>query len=70
MSNGTPNNDWASKVTFIRLRDIIEIVPISRATVYRLAKNGQFPKPIRLGSSSLWVEAEVQAWLSERMANR
>jgi predicted DNA-binding transcriptional regulator AlpA len=40
----------------------------------RLARAGQFPKPIKLGdaekSAVRFIEAEIDAWLQDRMARR
>jgi prophage regulatory protein len=30
-------------------------------------KAGAFPKPIKIGSASLWVHSEVDAWIAERI---
>ncbi|ENR0238644.1 TPA: AlpA family transcriptional regulator [Klebsiella aerogenes] len=35
---------------------------------YKLIKDGEFPKPIKLGRSSRWLESEVEAWLQKRIA--
>ncbi|EJD6091712.1 MULTISPECIES: helix-turn-helix transcriptional regulator [Enterobacterales] len=35
---------------------------------FKLIKNGQFPKPVKLGRSSRWRKSEVEAWMQERMA--
>ncbi|WP_448196002.1 helix-turn-helix transcriptional regulator [Raoultella planticola] len=34
---------------------------------YFLIKNGEFPKPIKLGRSSRWLQSEVDAWLQQRI---
>lgn len=34
---------------------------------YFLIKNGEFPKPIKLGRSSRWLQSEVEAWLLQRI---
>ena len=34
---------------------------------YKLIKDGEFPKPIKLGRSSRWLQSEVEAWLQERI---
>ena len=34
----------------------------------KLIQDGQFPKPIKFGSSSRWFRSEVDAWLQERIA--
>ncbi|MFP5594398.1 helix-turn-helix transcriptional regulator [Kluyvera sp. 142486] len=34
---------------------------------YKLIKDGAFPKPIKLGRSSRWLQSEVEKWLRERI---
>lgn len=55
----------------LRLREVETRTGLRRATLYRRAKEGTFPKPIRLGgNSSGWIESEVDAWLNERITER
>jgi len=34
---------------------------------YFLIKKGEFPKPIKLGRSSRWLQSEVESWLQQRI---
>lgn len=34
---------------------------------YKLIKDGEFPKPIKLGRSSRWLQSEVEVWLQQRI---
>ncbi|HHA1281875.1 TPA: helix-turn-helix transcriptional regulator [Enterobacter asburiae] len=34
---------------------------------YKLIKDGEFPKPIKLGRSSRWLQSEVETWLQQRI---
>lgn len=34
---------------------------------YKLIKDGDFPKPVKLGRSSRWLKSEVENWLQERI---
>ena len=35
----------------------------------RLAKQGRFPKPIKIGARAAgWLEAEIEEWLAQRIA--
>lgn len=34
---------------------------------YKLIKDGEFPKPIKLGRSSRWLQSEVERWLQARI---
>ena len=55
----------------LRLKDVLEKVGVSKATAYRLMKEAHFPTPITLGGNSVgWIEAEVDAWIEARMAQR
>ena len=46
----------------------------SEAHIMRLAKQGNFPKPVRLGNSPQhavrFLKSEVDAWIAERVAER
>lgn len=35
---------------------------------YKMIQLGKFPKPIKLGRSSRWLESEIEAWVKERIA--
>lgn len=40
---------------------------ITRTTIYRLMRTGQFPEPIRIGPRSVrWPASEIEAWLESR----
>ena len=51
----------------IRLPLVKSMVGLGRSSIYDKIKQGEFPKQIKLGRSSGWVEAEVQAWISEQI---
>lgn len=56
---------------FIRLKKVIEMTGLSRPTVYRLIKQGKFPKQVKLGErSAAWLLEEVEQWMKERLAER
>jgi prophage regulatory protein len=58
--------------TLIRFRTLQQrgIIP-NRVTLKRRIDRDGFPKPIRLGENSVaWIEAEVDAWLQARAAER
>ena len=39
--------------------------------ISRLEKAGRFPKRVKLGPNAVgWIEAEVDGWIKERMAER
>jgi len=51
----------------IRTTEVLEIVSISRSTLWRKVQSGEFPAPVELGSnSSGYFEHEVLEWLNSR----
>lgn len=45
---------------FLRLRDVLAILPISRTSFYDGIKLGLYPQPIKLGKrTSVWCEHEI-----------
>ena len=39
---------------FLRIEEVLKIIPISRATLYRIAKKEKLLKPLKVGGSSFW----------------
>jgi prophage regulatory protein len=57
--------------TLILSAKISELIPYSQNHLRRLEAKGQFPKRIRIGENRVaWVEAEVEAWIEERINAR
>ena len=55
--------------TILRKNETSRRVGLSIRQLERLESAGQFPRRIRLsGNSAGWVEADVAAWLSARIA--
>lgn len=52
---------------FLRLAEVQAMVGLSRSQVYALAQAGDFPRPVKLGSSSRWSLKAVQAWMVEQV---
>src|SRR5687767_1259580 len=51
----------------LRLPEVIEATGLSRPTIYRLERKGEFPKRRRLGVNSVgWVEEELAVWIRGR----
>jgi len=53
-------------LVLMRIPQILEIIPISRATFCSMVKKGEFPKPIKIGRSSLWTREQVQAYMRQK----
>ncbi|UNK24192.1 helix-turn-helix transcriptional regulator [Yersinia intermedia] len=66
MNTSTPSllNDQLVDMTFITT-----YTNCSDKWFYKLISEGQFPKPIKLGRSSRWLESEVEAWMQQRITD-
>lgn len=54
----------------IRLPEVLERVSLKKTKVYSLIAEDDFPRPVKLGSASAWVETEIDQWLAERACAR
>jgi len=55
----------------IKLNEVKRKTGLSRSSVYRLAKTGEFPQPIKLGErASGWLESEINGWIDSRIEQR
>ncbi|WP_363800041.1 AlpA family transcriptional regulator [Lysobacter firmicutimachus] len=54
----------------IRIREVCDRVGLSKSTIYDRIGRGDFPKPVPLGTIVAWVEAEIDRWIEERIADR
>lgn len=51
----------------LRQKEVIRLVGVTRVTLWRWARQGHFPKPVRLvGPSIAWRRSDVAAWLDSR----
>lgn len=72
----------STKLRLLRIKEVLLRLGYSRSTVYlRLDPKSpyydpSFPRPVKLSvhangrGAVAWVEAEVEAWVAERMASR
>lgn len=44
-------------------KDVLATAKISRTTLWKMIKDGRFPKPIKIGSALRWKPETVQTWL-------
>ena len=57
-------------IRFLRLPEVEARTGLARPTIYARMAAGTFPQPISLGGRAVgWIEAEVEEWMHERIAN-
>lgn len=63
----TPDDIDLINDKLIDMKTIVAFTSMSDKWFYKLMENGLFPKPIKQGRSSRWLESEVKAWLLARI---
>jgi len=60
-------NNLDTQVLVVRMSRLVEMIGLSRSTIWKLLSEGKFPKPIRLGSRSIaWRINDIEEWLQSR----
>ena len=51
-----------TETTFLRLPQVLAIIPISKSAWWQGCKDGRYPKPIKLGPrTTVWRSADISA---------
>ncbi len=51
---------------FLKISEVVDLVGVSRATIYRMIDSGAFPRPVRVSAMRVvWVKAEIDAWMRD-----
>ena len=50
----------------IPIDDVLSLIPVSRATLYREMQRNDFPKPVRMGRRVMWDSDEIASWVESR----
>ena len=54
----------------MRIPEVVRVTGLSKTTIWRRVKSGDFPAPVRLGSLATrsvgWRESEIREWLDSR----
>jgi len=58
------------EIGFMRLRDILEIFPVSKSTWWAGVKTGRFPKSVKLGErTTVWRVEDIRQLIESYKAN-
>ena len=65
------NSPETRPTRILSIKDVRARVPYSSVQICRKERAGEFPGRVRLGANRVgWVEAEVEAWLNSKLAER
>ena len=72
-------NEKSSTIThnqttrLIRIREVMDLVGLSKSHIYYLAAQGKFPKRVSLvpgGTSVAWLESEIEDFINQQIKAR
>lgn len=71
MSDKIQSNIHTTPAEFLRIKDVLKFVPVSRSTVLRKSESGDFPKPIKLSAAiTVWRTQDVRDWIAKTSQNQ
>ena len=63
-------NTASTSSKFLNFKQVSDRIGLSRSPLYRRIREGTFPKPVKLGAMSRWVESEIDAWMAAQVNAR
>lgn len=54
----------------ISLKEVMKITGRRTTFIYDRIKKGEFPRQVKMGSRSGWIESEVVEWVEQRIRER
>lgn len=58
----------ANTLRFLRRPEVSHLTGMSRSQIYKLAKDGSFPRPIQLSARAVaWNLSDVTRWMDDRV---
>ncbi len=58
------NNHLTTRQSFLRLPQILEITGLGKTKIYGMIKLNQFPAPKKIGRVSVWLNSDIENWLT------
>lgn len=56
--------------SLISIQQVIDQTGVGRTTIYALIKLDDFPRPVKVGNASRWVQEEISDWIRTLMLKR
>lgn len=59
---------FGEKMKILRLAEVIKMTGLSRSTIYKLMKDGEFVLSVKISTKSVgWLDFEVLNWMESRL---
>lgn len=60
------NQNNLPETGFLRLPDVLKLIPIGKSTWWQGVKNGKFPKPVKLGErTTAWRVEDIKNLIND-----
>jgi prophage regulatory protein len=53
-------------IKLLSRKDVLERVPLSYATIWKMMRDGKFPRSRDIGGKCAWIEREIDKWIADR----
>ena len=63
------NNDAAAEqptLVFLSKAQVLQKIPVTAPTLWAWVRQGKFPRPRAIFNKTVWIAAEVDAWMQAR----
>ena len=55
------------KGRLLTMKEVLDLIPYSQPHIYRLIREGEFPRQIRLGPNRVaWFESDILEWIEKK----
>lgn len=62
------NDVQAKPQRLLNMKEVIDRVKLSKATIYKRISDGEFPRQISIGGKRVaWLESEIDEWIVEHV---
>ena len=53
---------------FLRVNNVSNVCGYSVSHIWRMARDGNFPKPIKIGpNATAWLDSDIKTWMEARL---
>ena len=61
------NKQNLNEIKFYRIKQLVELLNVSKSSIWNWVKDGSFPKPIKLASNvTAWKAIDIFNWVSSK----
>lgn len=49
-------------IRFLKVEEVCSRVGVEKSKLYKMIREGEFPRPIKIGVASLWADVTIRDW--------